>query len=276
MAPLPMWLEYDFGSISAIWTAFNNLSSHSNQQFAFTCATGNCTWPPHASLAVCSACNDISTHLVKSTGHAENSEDTTFPPGYMSGPDGDNAYTKFELPTMNMIISNLDNRGSQVEFTCQSTTQPGSTLSFQNSRALIVSFAMMRVNTNTPRSSGATALECALSFCTNICRSTVNEGVLNEEVLGSYSIRNLDSYSAFPGLNSLNQSKALDKVSNYTLDFHDLGDFRRTDLQLQIPVNDNVTALISNNDLSFNISDAAITTLAAISMDKFARRPPPL
>jgi hypothetical protein len=28
------------------------------------CLTGNCTWPPYQSLAICSTCNDLSSQLV--------------------------------------------------------------------------------------------------------------------------------------------------------------------------------------------------------------------
>ncbi|KAG7051191.1 hypothetical protein JMJ77_0001817 [Colletotrichum scovillei] len=280
------YLEYDFGSLSAIWTAFNNLSSQSNQQPAFTCATGNCTWAPHASLAVCSACNDISSHLVESTGHAHTLDPAVTAHNFTNISMLKHPFTKFELPTMNLSISNFDDGiGLQVELTCQSTTQPGSTLSFQDSRALLVSFAMMSVKPSTPgskRQSGeATALECALSFCTNIYRSNVNKGVLSEEVLGSYSIRNLDSYVGSKLQDSdwggqIDSFKNWNKMHNYTLDFRLFGEMERTDLQLNLPSdNSSITALIDKDNLWFNISHAAAATLSNAFVEKFSRRSPP-
>ncbi|KAF4783136.1 hypothetical protein HER10_EVM0006616 [Colletotrichum scovillei] len=195
-------------------------------------------------------------------------------------------FTKFELPTMNLSISNFDDGiGLQVELTCQSTTQPGSTLSFQDSRALLVSFAMMSVKPSTPgskRQSGeATALECALSFCTNIYRSNVNKGVLSEEVLGSYSIRNLDSYVGSKLQDSdwggqIDSFKNWNKMHNYTLDFRLFGEMERTDLQLNLPSdNSSITALIDKDNLWFNISHAAAATLSNAFVEKFSRRSPP-
>ncbi|KXH39362.1 hypothetical protein CNYM01_06452 [Colletotrichum nymphaeae SA-01] len=279
------YFEYDFGSLSAIWTAFNNLSSHSNQQPTFTCATGNCTWAPHASLAVCSACNDISSHLVESTGHAATLDPAVTAHNFTDISILKHPFTKFELPAMNLSIANFDDGiGLQVELTSQSTTQPGSTLSFQNTRALLVSFAMMRVNPSTTgskkQSSDATALECALSLCTNIYRSNVNKGVLNEEVLGSYSIRNLDSYVGSKLKESnlggqIESFKAWNKIHNHTLDFRLFGEMERTDLQLNLPSDDNITTLIDKDDLWFNISHAAAATLSNAFVEKFSRRSPP-
>ncbi|KAL2881272.1 hypothetical protein SGCOL_003220 [Colletotrichum sp. CLE4] len=280
----PMFLEYDFGSLSAIWTGFNNLSTPSSQQPSFTCATGNCTWAPYASLAVCSACNDISSHLVKSTGIAAASDKALTVPWSMQNArlnaSDKFAYTKFELPTMNLNISNFDDgSGQQVELTAQTTTQPGDTLSFQDTKALIVSFAMMKSKRDTAggkaQAPDASALECALSFCTNIYRSTVTKGILKEEILGSYSIRNLDSfsYALSSSPQTVEKIKVYNKMSNYTLDFHSLGDMRRTDLQLTLPSDDKVVALIGqNNDLWFNISQATAATLSSAFVEKFARR----
>ncbi|OHE92366.1 hypothetical protein CORC01_12361 [Colletotrichum orchidophilum] len=77
------------------------------------------------------------------------------------------SYIEFELPTMNMNISNFDDgSGQPVELTAQTTTQPGNTLSSQDSRVLIVSFATVKANTGTPgnkkQAGDATAFECAL------------------------------------------------------------------------------------------------------------------
>ncbi|UQC78488.1 uncharacterized protein CLUP02_03965 [Colletotrichum lupini] len=149
----PMFLEYDLGSLSAIWTGFNNLSIPSSQQPFFTCATRNCTWAPCASLAVCSACNDISSHFVKSTGIADASNKALTVPWSMQNARLNTSdkfsYTKFELPAMNLNISNFDDgSGQQVELTAQTTTQPRDTISFQDKKALIVSCAMMKAKMN--------------------------------------------------------------------------------------------------------------------------------
>ncbi|KAK1498382.1 hypothetical protein CCUS01_12860 [Colletotrichum cuscutae] len=265
----PVFLEYDFGSLSAIWTGFNNLSTPSSQQPSFTCATGNCTWAPH---------------LVMSTGIADASDKALTVPWSMQNARLNTsdkfAYTKFELPTMNLNISNFDDgSGQQVELTAQTTTQPGDTLSFQDTKALIVSFAMMKAKMNAAgekeKAPGASALECALSFCTNIYRSTVTKGILKEEVLGSYSVRNLDSfsYALSSSPKTAEKIRVYNKMSNYTLDFHSVGDMRRTDLQLTLPSDDDVVASMGQEDeLWFNISQAAAATVSSAFVEKFARR----
>ncbi|KAK1726934.1 hypothetical protein CaCOL14_006521 [Colletotrichum acutatum] len=280
----PMFLEYDFGSLSAIWTGFNNLSTPSSQQPAFTCATGTAPGlrTPHS--AVCSACNDVSSHLVKSTGIADASDKALTVPWSMQNvrlnKSDKFAYTKFELPTMNLNISNFDDgSGQQVELTAQTTTQPGDTLSFQDTKALIVSFAMMKAKMDAAegkeKAPEARALECALSFCTNVYRSTVTKGILKEEVLGSYSIRNLDSFSYALSSSHKTTEKisVYNRMSNYTLDFHSVGDMRRTDLQLTLPPDDDVVASMDQNDeLWFNISQATAATVSSAFVENFARR----
>ncbi|KAK1709379.1 hypothetical protein BDP67DRAFT_568067 [Colletotrichum lupini] len=219
---------------------------------------------------------EVDSSEVKSTGIADASNKALTVPWSMQNARLNTSdkfsYTKFELPAMNLNISNFDDgSGQQVELTAQTTTQPRDTISFQDKKALIVSCAMMKAKMNAAggkeKAPGAGALECALSFCTN--------GILKEEVLISYSIRNLDSfsYALSSSPKTAEKIRVYNKMSNYTLDFHSVDDMRRTDLQPTLPPDDDVVASIGQEDEPwFNVYQATAAIVSSAFVEKFARR----
>jgi len=62
----------DFGIVSSVNGGFYNASTNAPNNVAFTCSTGNCTWPAFVSAAVCSSCKDISDALVFNGSQALN------------------------------------------------------------------------------------------------------------------------------------------------------------------------------------------------------------
>lgn len=297
--------KYDFGALSAVWEGFSNLSTTDKQKPAFTCSTGNCTWPPYASLAVCSACNDVSSHVASFNGRAQASNRTIFSTYY--GDQSDTIdYTTYEIKgqDLNMtepngfiseyLLGPYENR--KVELVAQSTCNPSKTVSFRHLKTLIISFSMLRIspsylnNSQKWENATITAEECALYFCTNIYRSAVEQGVLRETVLGSYSNRNLDSYKI--GAN-LTRSRILNHSFNHSLYIQiedlmlsqhlretillmedDLLLLWDTDLQLSIPEEDflSATGVRHVDDLRFNITHETTSTLLSWFLNEFSRR----
>lgn len=285
--------KYDFGALSAIWEGFSNLSTTDNLKPSFTCSTGNCTWPPYASLAVCSVCNDISSHVTRfsSRERARN---------YVVN------YTGYEIKGQNLNIIGANglvsewsptNRPRKTELAAQSTCNPGKTVSFRHLKTLIISFSMLRVsplylnNSQNWENATTTAEECALYFCTNIYRSAIEQGVLRETVLGSYSNRNLDSYKIH-GAN-LTRSKFVNHSFNHSLylvieDLMLSQDVRKallrdeeqtllfwdTDLQLLISKEEylSATGVRQVDDLRLNITRETTYTLLNWFRDEFSRQ----
>lgn len=54
----------DYAVSAAFYSGLNGFM----QNITFHCASGNCTWPDFASLAVCSSCHDVSIHLKEVDG----------------------------------------------------------------------------------------------------------------------------------------------------------------------------------------------------------------
>ncbi|KAK1969476.1 hypothetical protein LY78DRAFT_346834 [Colletotrichum sublineola] len=295
--------EYDVGIFAAIWSGFSRLSSAEAQKPSFTCSSGNCTWTPYASLSVCSACNDISKHLVKSSGKTNVSlqaqDDTLTMVDYVASsypilvPNINTTYTRYDIRELKMNVSNLDSAGleaihrkglgfTNTELVAKATSQPLETLSFQDSDTLIVSFAMIeaskefRENGQPWEDSSVTAQECALYFCTNIYQSDIVQGSLRETVLGTYTHRDLDSFLTTNPQNTAG-SKWYNANTSYSLNYNEM-DMNRTDLQLFISKEDyrTSTGLEAKQNLQFNITQNAAGSLTGLFMDGFARRASPL
>ncbi|KAK2050380.1 hypothetical protein LZ31DRAFT_143641 [Colletotrichum somersetense] len=298
-----MTSDYDVGIFGAIWSGFSRLSSAEAQTPSFKCSSGNCTWTPYASLSVCSACNDISEDLVKSRGTTNVSldaqDDSLTVVGYLAPyypimvPDINTTYTRYDIRELNMNISNIDSAGleairlkglgfTNTEVVAKATSQPLETLSFRDSRSLIVSFAIIeaskefRENRQPWEDSSVSAQECALYFCTNIYQTDIVQGNLRETILGTYTHRNLDSFLAMDPEQAI-ESKWYNTNTSYSLNYNEM-DMNRTDLQLFISKEDyhTSTGLEAEQNLQFNITQNAAGSITGLFMDGFARRASPL
>ncbi|KAF6841144.1 hypothetical protein CPLU01_00705 [Colletotrichum plurivorum] len=283
--------EYDFGALAAIWEGFSDLSSTDIMRPNFNCSTGNCTWPPFASLAVCSSCNDISSLLTKSEGSAEIGDPAALTIPWKNNSNirlyGDTDYMRYSIPQLNLNISNRkgfcsENRSvhQSAKITARATCRPDETISFGDLKTLIISHAMLqssqryRQGQERWNDSVVTAEECALYFCTNIYKSEVKQGVLEETVLKSYSNRNLESYTTgFPGL--IGNYKAFNQNVSYSLYNPERLDSERIDLQLVISKEDffAATKIEETANLHFNITYNTTGSLIDYFVQEFSRPP---
>ncbi|MCJ1438974.1 hypothetical protein MMC27_008364 [Xylographa pallens] len=198
------------------------------QQTLFTCPSGNCSWDKFKSLAVCSACKNVSQILIKASGwrgvlfdylEADNA-------AAIAGP-----MTEYSLPN-GLYIDNLN--GFQYGYGGQSNTPenvviPGVVLmttfgtgnasltnTFQDNNLLIWAASMLRIRPNSSNSSAAwpdlpvEATECALYFCVNQYESNVTDGILQETVTSmTNATRSLDSWQWYDDSDiTLNPSQA--------------------------------------------------------------------
>lgn len=245
----------NFGVASAILNGFYNSSSFRNQTVGFRCSTGNCTWPLFTSAAVCSSCVDVSQDIQRSQ-HIE----------------GENIWIKYSLPYVSLenlpvlpdgllhFVSNGPVLG------VNTTVDPNMTMNFQGEDTLLMSFLTIagapswRANQTNWNESTLEAVECALSLCANLYRTEVTNGIFEETVIESWSIRNPASFQP-SSMNSMFSKSKLDelvaargnslyKVNNTIMLFS-------TDLQLTIP-SDGVLNLPSKPTTHFNISQDEI------------------
>ena len=103
-------IQPDFGVISAIYNGFHNNTSWNpnnswnggDQIVNSVCTTGNCTWTPFTSAALCSSCNDVSDQLTLDQGIGDGGSSIPLPSNLeMVAP-----YTAFTLRNAN--LSNAD------------------------------------------------------------------------------------------------------------------------------------------------------------------------
>lgn len=191
--------------VSSVYSGFSDQTSSALRKPVFTCRTGNCTWSPFASLAVCASCRDATPHITTSTHNA--SAETSS--GYTDG-----TRTVFSLPLNNITnwdpISHAESAGknhgtrlrswtSSMIMSAQGTVNGSDLYSFRNSTTFLLGFSILHasedyLNGSVPwNSSHPYGTECGLEFCTNIYGTEIREGMLSEEILLSSAQRRMQS-----------------------------------------------------------------------------------
>ncbi|KAF4992914.1 hypothetical protein FGRMN_6858 [Fusarium graminum] len=283
-------VEDNTGMKAALWNGFSPLNTAQNLQPAYNCASGNCTWPNFASLAVCHRCHDVSQLVVKTAGIDEIPDiflpahwDNGSYPNISNASPGANyeqrlqtlAHTNYNIPSMNLRLGNYDgeSRCNSTNDNCPDTylsmrvtTNPGQTINFQNSSTLIMSILYLDANASWQEKktvwekTSISVQECALFFCVNEYEDVVSQGALSERVVSSWAEKTLDSYSS-----GWNISEYLE-YTNHTLD---LGGalVEVSDLQLRIP--DEHFRRSNLPTQTFNITQTTIISLLNILNDGF-------
>ena len=135
------------------------------------CASGNCSYPIFDSLAVCNVCTNVTDDLqVFIDDPPETSRSSVF------------------LGSANYTLPNGFNTG----WMNSSRTRPGYISSGRVSSTVrvrapfpILNFTQVTFNPNSTGIPTATATECALHWCVNRYKTSVQAGVLSEEVISS-------------------------------------------------------------------------------------------
>lgn len=230
------------------------------QQGRFNCPTGNCTWPPFESLAVCNRCTDVAARLESIVPSTEISSSVTsfrLPNGlYLSNANG------WEYGTANTNVMGegvLINGG--IMMTTLGTANATETISAYDLDTLIWSMSMIRVSPDGPTvvwpDLPLTAMECTLFYCVNSYKFEVSNGTLtvaSEQITDAR--RAEDSWKTDDYFeNTLNES-ALESIA-----FQSLSEIvSRTDLMLVSPASGS----------RFNISQIAIDSISYYYQSTFA------
>lgn len=251
--PITMTATADYtiqaGILNALIQPYNALI----QQTAVTCPTGNCTWEPFESLAICSTCNNITDQMIK---YAE--------PGYqyndlrkriLTSWVPENA-TTLQLPN-GVYINNADgapyhkpedgsyNPSDKLQVVFMTTFGTGNesrTNTFKSSDTLLWSMTFLKLqaaSNNTPTAQGwpnisVSATECGLAFCVNQYSSAVRSGILYEtETWVPKRDRHPDSWQLIdysePNLDGIH----FDSYNMHSLEFNSsTSAWPRTDLML--------------------------------------------
>lgn len=142
-------------------------------------------------MAVCSSCNDVSSHLVETRKEGSSADATLHRVDvqFMTN------LTTYSLPYVN--ITNAEEKGSDkwasaTVLTAATLTNPGMTVSFQDLDTMIAAVGIIKAESW--NDSIISATECAWQFCTKLVSSKVENGVLQENISDVSSQRVLGSY----------------------------------------------------------------------------------
>ncbi|KAI0830977.1 hypothetical protein F5Y06DRAFT_203004 [Hypoxylon sp. FL0890] len=234
---------YDFlpelGMVSSFNDGFygSNSAQHTT---SFACPTANCTWPIFTSLAICSACNSVTSHLRRYKEYGTNLGTLSIQTAQIEG-----NYTTVSLLGLNLTnlddkVQNLAKRkllfSSNAYLAATRITDSKSTLSFQHLDTMITAMHILKAaagyETGNLRwdETPVSGTECALYFCVNAYESVVEKGILMEKTMISLAERDYGTYRDVKGTGELD---AYERWNNYSL--YTNGDYPRSDLELFIP-----------------------------------------
>lgn len=244
------------------------------QQGSFSCPTGNCTWPPFESLAICSRCTDVEASLESIVSRS----DQVGQPFFDVVDDGSNGElppsgTAFRLPN-GLYLDNQN--GCKYNFTSGFSTSPTNTvamatlgtsnatetISAHDLDTLIWSMSMIRLRPDASTTAWPdlplSAMECALFYCINSYEFKISSGTptaTSEQVLDAKRVAN--SWQPESDKSFLNEPilESIAFQENYSR-------IPRTDLMLVSPATGS----------RFNLSKKAIDTTSYFFQSKFATK----
>ena len=237
--------DADFGMKSAVFYGLSLSDASISQQTQRSCPFGNCTWDTFRSLAICSACNDLTDRILK--------KDKGLTEPLAVGLDTTNGATYLAQVTEYQLPNGLRGDDSTL-MTAYGTGNQTDSISFASHDTLIWSIAIMNFTRaeQHSRSVKVSAIECGLWYCVNAYTSEVKGGNITEIIQPDSSKRNHDSWQ--PLLES-NGEKIITPPPN-TINYDGVtSSVKRTDLQL--------------GD-SFNVSQAAIYSISKLMSETFA------
>ncbi|KAI0975235.1 hypothetical protein F4678DRAFT_469863 [Xylaria arbuscula] len=259
----------DLGMVSAINNGFYNSLVALKQAPAFSCPTANCTWPPATTLAICSACHDVSSHVKRQT--------------FIPNENGDLPNeTWISTSLASLYLENSEGLAGLVAAFVSGTRQTDShkTISFQNLSTMITTVQLLKAADGYVKGNlkwedtPVTATECALYFCVRAYQSFVTQGEMNETTIASWSDRDYSSFGdnepyTAPNDGDLHDVTGYDKWNNYSFYFESI-DVVRPDLVLLIPSEDiQRLDLPANTVTRYNLTQNAVGSIVRWVNDVF-------
>jgi hypothetical protein len=285
--PSPFDLAFadaDLGMKVAIFNGMSQSLETVISQTNYVCPTGNCTFAPFRSLAVCSSCNLLDQELSSYADLTTLINELDVDGSLALRTNG----TTFRTSN-NLIINNADGMeylplGSNPDvfpafgimyMTAYSTANASKTASFQDSDLLIWSTTILRLNETVKKGSTwpdlpILAQECSLHYCVKSYEAEVSNGKFTERETVDVSYhRSPDSWQVVEMnfLNSINYQGAdyrnfANDTSIHTLEYTNrTAGLAWTDLSL----------VSENSQQAFNVSDQGVHGLSAYIQEALAQ-----
>ncbi|KAI1667265.1 DUF3176 domain containing protein [Pyrenophora tritici-repentis] len=267
----------DFGIVSSIYSGFHNATL---KPVAIECPTGNCTWPAFVSAAICSSCEDVSSELVfKSANGTDNGSNV---PSANNLQLGMRSYSIFSLPESE--IRNWDGNpdirdtdwyrwttgagiGTLTLMTTRTLFRARQTLRHSDLRTIIMAFVIIKapeewLESKVPwESSHPVATECALYFCANAYQAKSENGVLQEDVVGSWTTEDPAWNETSKNLTSGERELIAEGYDLYDPTYNR----GNHDLLLEIPQEQNITYPVPKINISHTLIRSTIDYLESFT-----------
>lgn len=244
--------DADFGMKSAILYGISESDKSVTQQTRQTCLSNNCTWATFQSLAVCSACTDLTHRL--SRGYSESAAPLDL---YLGNLEDSGAIalsntdpnTEYILPN-GLRLNNMEHQAISTQMTAYGTSNQSQSITFSSRDTLLWSMAMIKVTDPEAKwpSSPVTASECGLWYCVNDYHASVEKGELIEMTSSAPSRRSPESWQLLAEQPQYTVPQKYRRPPPDTLNYYtDSASLLRTDLQLGANFNLSQSAVYSIN-----------------------------
>ncbi|EMD87167.1 hypothetical protein COCC4DRAFT_84582 [Bipolaris maydis ATCC 48331] len=265
----------DFGIVSSIYSGFQDATPI---PVAFTCPTGNCTWPIFVSAAVCSSCQDVSSALTFTSKTGKNGTNVPMP----NNIDIEAPYSVFSLPESEIRNWNLGidvKDGDWYKYATAATTSrtfmtvkilynARHSLRYKSLQTLLMAFQVIKAPEEwlsakvSWESSHPVATECALYLCANAYQTKSENSILHEHVVTSWAIKNPDSNKIIRPLKP-GQEDDID-ADGYDL-YNPSVNLERHDLLLDIPQDQGIATDVQHVNISHTMIRSTIDYLKAFT-----------
>ncbi|KAL0263053.1 hypothetical protein SLS55_002028 [Diplodia seriata] len=190
--------DADYSMQAAIFNGLTHSAEEIMQQPQFSCLSGNCTWDPFESLAVCSTCNDVSEDIKTIRSEADVSRLIVLPAFETSVPIAMGNIVTFHLSNGHLIDNYEFQRSSSPYMTTYGTGNKNETISLQEVDTLLWGMSFLRITNTEARewpNVDLEATECGLYYCVKQYNATVSNGTFHEtEEEVSTASRAVDSW----------------------------------------------------------------------------------
>ncbi|KAM0561173.1 hypothetical protein ACHAPJ_003677 [Fusarium lateritium] len=255
----------DFAMQAAITYGLTADSTTLMRQFPFNCSAQDCEAKPLVSLAVCSRCSNITSHLSKNNkSKGTQFSDLKFDQSSATAKYGCTEYTLPNNLTLNNIDDEYGPNNTMVYMTMRGTSNPSETVTMSDLDTLIWSQSAIKVHKAVPDLESSKiwpdfevhASECALYYCAKTYNVKKQGGAISFNSTELKSVkRNPDSWAPLDS-----KYEEVSKRILNSLAYHPINSFvTRNDLQL-----------VHEDGTKWNISQEAIEGISYFAQNFFA------
>ena len=173
---LPVRLAFAGGTDSELKGAtYNGFFGSGTSTLTPYCPSGNCSWAPYQTLALCSQCVDV-TDLIKQW-QSNKEVQSCYSNSYVPYPINISEPCLWTLPN-GLALGNESEAGAYANLNMSGTLHP---MKLDEVGYAVVNFSLLSIDGEEP-----SALECSLYWCINTYSATVKDTIFSENLFKSW------------------------------------------------------------------------------------------